>query len=115
VNERNERIEALLTQYRSMADDYAGARANRSYLDEFKKSLIAMLMKESERNGCKTTSSQERDALADARYAAHLDALRIAVEREERLRYFVKQIEMEIEVWRTEQANERFERKAYAA
>lgn len=111
----NERIEKLLHAYRGISDEFAQAKASRTYLDEFRKSLIAMLMRESERSGVKTTSAQERDALAHKTYAEHLAALQIATEKEERLRYHIKQIEMEIEVWRTEQANERFERKSYAA
>jgi hypothetical protein len=37
------------------------------------------------------------------------------VEAEELQRFEIKRIELEIEVWRTHQANERMERKAYGA
>lgn len=111
----SERIEKLLNQYRGASDLFAQAKASRGYLDEYRKSLIALLMRDAESKGVKTSSAQERDALAHPSYTDHLSALRTATEREETLRYHIKQIEMEIEVWRTEQANERFERKAYAA
>jgi len=41
--------------------------------------------------------------------------LQEAVEAEERLRYDLRAIEMEAEVWRTRRADERFEKKAYGA
>jgi hypothetical protein len=44
-----------------------------------------------------------------------LEALRDSVEAEEHQRFEIKRIELEIEVWRTHQANERMERKAYGA
>lgn len=106
-------IEELLHHYRQMIDPYAQARAQRTYLEEYKKSLLALLMKKAALAGEKTTSGQERDAYADPEMTAHLAALKEAVEDEEKLRYHMKQVEMEVEVWRSQQANERFERKSY--
>jgi hypothetical protein len=109
-------IEQLLHEYREIVDDYAVARAHRTYLEEYKKSLLAILMKKAESSGQhKTVSAQEREAYSNDEYIDWLDNIKEAVEREERLRYKVKQLEMEIEVWRTKQANDRFERKAYGA
>lgn len=108
-------IEVLMTEFRSMVDDYATARAHRTYLEEYKKSLLAILMKEAELLEFKTVAAQEREAYSNPRYIDWLTNLKDAVETEERMRYKIKQIEMEIEVWRTRQANDRFERKSYGA
>ncbi len=108
-------IEALLDEYRGMVDDHATSRAHRTYLEEYKKSLLAILMKKSEEAGHKTVSAQEREAYSHPKYVEWLETLRMAVEEDERMRYRIRQLEMEIEVWRTKQANDRFERKAYGA
>ncbi len=106
-------IEQLLNEYRKYEDEYPQAKAHRVYLEEFKKSKLAMLMSQAEKRGHKTVSAQEREALADQAYMDFVESLGVAVEREEKCRYHIKRLEMEIEVWRTEQANERFERKTY--
>lgn len=108
-------IEFILTEYRGKVGEYAKARAKRTYIEEFKKSKFAMLMKEAERQGFKTAAAQEREAYACDEYVTLLDALKEAVEAEERLRYDMKAIEMQAEVWRTLRADERFERKSYGA
>jgi hypothetical protein len=60
-------------------------------------------------------SAQERESYSRPEYVKHLEVLRDAVEAEELQRFEIKRIELEIEVWRTHQANERMERKAYGA
>ena len=107
--------EGLLHDYRSMSDEYAQAKAQRCYLEEFKKSQLAILMKSAETKGFKTSAAQEREALADPVYQELLEGLREAIESEERVRYNMKRIEMEIEIWRTLRADERQERRAYGA
>lgn len=108
-------IEQLLHKYRSLVEPYATARATRTYIEEYKKSLLALLMKKAAQTGHTSAAAQEREALASEQYMEQLVALQGAVEEEEKLRYHIKQTEMEIEVWRSLQANERFERKSYAA
>lgn len=108
-------IEQLLHKYRTLVDPYAEARANRTYIEEYKKSLLAMLMKRAAQAGHTSAAAQEREALASEEYRQQLLALQQAVEEEEKYRYHIKQTEMEIEVWRSLQANERFERKSYGA
>jgi hypothetical protein len=107
--------EELLHQYRNLADLYAPAKAKREYLEEYKKSLLALLMKDAERNGATSNAAQERDARARGEYLEILDGLKTAIHEEEKLRYHMKATEIEIEIWRTRSANERFERKAYGA
>ena len=108
-------IERLMHEYREKVKDYAKARSQRTYVEEFKKSKLAILMRQADRDGFKTAAAQEREALASDEYTALLDALREAVEAEERLRYDMRSIEMQAEVWRTLRADERFEKKAYGA
>jgi len=108
-------IDQVLDEYSKMCDGYATARAHRTYLEEYKKSLLALLMKGAELKGHKTVSAQEREAYSDNEYIAWLGNLKVAVEEEERLRYHIKKTEMEIEVWRSREATNRFERKAYGA
>lgn len=109
-------IEEMLNRYRELGDRYAPARAKRGYLEDYKKSMVAMLMKEVERTkGITTASGQEREALANEQYVAMLKELQVAVQEEEKIRYHLKAVEWEIEIWRTKQANERAERRAYGA
>lgn len=108
-------IEELLERYRQLADRYAPAKANREYIDEYKKTLLALLMKDAERNGVTSAAGQERDSRARPEYVELLDGLKQAVLEEEKVRYHMKAVEWEIEIWRTKQANERAERRAYGA
>lgn len=108
-------IEWIMNEYRNRVVEYSKARAKRTYVEEFKKSKFAMLMREAERQGFKTAAAQEREAYACDEYVQLLDALKEAVESEEKLRYEMKALEMQAEVWRTVRADERFEKKAYGA
>jgi hypothetical protein len=100
-------MDELMHEYDKLCGEYAEAKSHRVYLEEFRKSLHAILMKDAEVAGAKTVSAQERDAYANERYQGHLKVLRDCVEREEKSRYHLKRIEMEYEIWRTQQANER--------
>jgi hypothetical protein len=108
-------IEELLERYRKLADMYAPAKAQRGYLEDYKKSCIAMLMKDALKGGHASAAAQEREAAANPVYIKLLDDLKIAVHEEEKIRYHMKAVEWEIEIWRTKQANERAERRAYGA
>ena len=108
-------MEDLLHNYRNLAEKYAPAKAKREYIDEYKKSLLAILMKGAEKAGVTSAVAQERDARARPEYLELLDGLQVAIHEEEKLRFHMKALEIEIEVWRTKSANERFERKAYGA
>lgn len=101
-------MDKLMQDYERLVDEYATAKSHRIYLEEFRKSLHAILMKEAEVAGAKTVSAQDRDAYAHERYQQHLGVLRDCVESEEKTRYHLKRIEMEYEIWRTQQANERY-------
>ena len=96
-----------------MAPQYAQAKANRIYTEEFRKTLKARLMKEAEVAGHKTVNAQEREAYADGGYEQHLKALQVAVEAEETLRWKLVAAEAAVEVWRSQEAsNRRMDRSA---
>jgi len=83
---------------------YAKAKAERVYLEEFRKSKKAILMGESE---SKSLGAQERDAYAHPDYTALLEGLREAIEAEEKIRWEMVAAQARIEIWRSEQANNR--------
>lgn len=111
----NERIEARLQELRDMADKFASAYAERSHLEEMKKSKLAILMKQAEVDGHKTTAAQEREARAHSEYIALLEGLKVATEQSEKLRWQLEVAKLGVGVWQTLNANERAERRAYGA
>lgn len=106
-----ERLQAI----RNMAAEYAKAKAQRVYLEHFRKSKRAMLMKQAELDGEKTAVAQEREAYADREYVELLEGLKEATEIEARLYWELRVTEMRFEAWRTKQANERAEKGRYGA
>jgi len=94
---------------RDNAPAYAKAKAERIYLEEFRKTKKAMCMKSAEIGGVNAVGAQERDAYADPEYMALLLGLRAAIEEEERLRWLIVGAQAKIEVWRTIEANRRAE------
>ena len=91
------------------AKKFAEAKANRIYLEEYRKSLKSILMKRSIEPAI---GGQEREAYADEEYVALLRGLREAVEIEEKLRWDMIAAQTRVEIWRTEQANHRAEGRA---
>ena len=106
-------IERRMQELRELSKDYAKAKAQQSYLDEFKKSKLAMLMKVAEKEGHTSAAAQEREARASDAYIELLDGLRDATERAESLRWQLQIAEIGSEVWRTQEANKRAERRGY--
>jgi hypothetical protein len=96
---------------RDTSKKYAKAKAERIYLEEFRKSKKALLMREAETAGHKSAATQEREAYANTEYVELLEALKSAVEAEEALRWQITAASAKIEVWRSLSANERMERK----
>ncbi len=94
---------------RDNAAPYAQAKAQRVYLENFRKSKKALLMREAEIRGHKTAAMQEREAYADAAYIEVLSALQAATEEEEKLRWMIVAAEAKIEAWRTIEATRRAE------
>jgi hypothetical protein len=100
-----------LDYLRDQAPAYAKAKAERVYLEEFRKSKKAILMRSAEEAGHKSAASQEREAYADSDYHELLVALSAAVEAEETLRWRIVAAQARIETWRTLEANRRAEAK----
>ena len=100
----DEAVEAALDYLRDNADMAAKARAERIYVEEFRKTLKARLMQE---HVGESIGSQEREAYADTRYAAHLDAIKEAVYADERQRFLRQAAIAKVEAWRSASANRR--------
>lgn len=88
---------------------FAKAKAERTYIEHFRKSLKGILMKRSMETAI---GAQEREAYAHPEMVQLLEGLRAAVEIEEKLKWDITAAEMRVEIWRTEQANNRAEGKA---
>ena len=94
---------AIETMWKT-APRLAKAKAERVYMEEYRKSLKALLMKSS---GQKTTAAQETEAYAHPDYIKHLAGLQAAVEAEETLRWQMVATEAAVEVWRSQEASNR--------
>lgn len=89
---------------RDNAKAMAQAKANRIYMEEYRKSLKAILTQKSEAS---TATGKEAYAYAHPDYQAHLNGLKEAVETEEGLRWQMIAAQAKIEVWRSQGANQR--------
>lgn len=87
---------------------YAEAKAQRVYLEEFRKSQKAMLMITAKTKGkAKSEAAAETEAYADPVYIEVLKGLQAAVEREEELRWGLVSAQARIDVWRSQEASNR--------
>ena len=95
--------ERCLDYIRDTAALYAQAKADRVYLEQFRKSKKAILVRE-----CSGTI-QERDSYAYAHreYQELLLGLKEAVHEEERLKWLLIGAQAKLDAWRTMSANER--------
>jgi len=100
--------EVAVNYIRKHAMPYSIAKAHRIYVEEFRKTLKAQLMKRSLES---TVNAQEREAYAHDEYIAHLRAIEEAVIQEEYLRWKIVAAEAMIEVWRSQEASKRMEYK----
>ena len=96
-------IEFILEQ----APKYAEAKAQRIYLEEFRKTKKALLMKEALTRGIDSAVAQEREAYAHYEYQELLQGLQVAIEKEETLKWKLTAAQMKSDIWRSEQASER--------
>lgn len=104
MSDINDAVDYLYTHGRK----YAEAKAQRVYLEEYRKSKKAMLMKEAQADGrAKTSAAAETEAYSDPAYIDLLAGLKVAVEEEEKLRWGLVSAQARIDVYRTQSANER--------
>ena len=94
-----------------VAPQYAKAKAERIYLEEFRKSKKAILM---QAHGDKAIGAQEREAYAHPEYIGLLAALQVAVEREENLRWMMVAAQTRVDVWRSQESTNRAQDRAAA-
>ncbi len=89
---------------RDNADKFGKAKAERTYLENFLKSKLALLM-----HDLPGDSVAAREALARAHpeYLEVLKGLREAVETEEALRWKMTAAQVRVDIWRTQEANSR--------
>lgn len=92
---------------REKAPIYGEAKAQRVYLEEFRRVKKALLMKESLAMGIEAANAQEREALADPQYQQVLKGLAAAIEKEETLRWELESLRLDIEIFRTKEATNR--------
>lgn len=90
------------------AGKFSAAKAQRVYLEEFRKSKKAILMGQST---AKSAVDREQYAYAHEDYLALLGGLKAAVEVEEKLRWDMVAAQARIEIWRTQSANNRTQDK----
>jgi hypothetical protein len=93
----------------SNAGRFASAKAQRVYLEEFRKSKKALLMGQS--TG-KTVGEREQYAYAHEDYLGLLGGLKAAVEVEEELKWRLEAAKIRVEVWRTKEASNRGQERA---
>lgn len=96
----NKAIDFLLKN----AEKYAQAKAQRIYLEEFRKSKKALLMNESKE---KAANAREQFAYSHPDYIGVLDGLKSAVETEEMLKWHQIAAQLRVEVWRSQEASNR--------
>ena len=105
MNEPTRAIQFLI----DTAPLYAKAKADRMYLEEFRKSRKAQLASQA---GTEVLGKQETFAYAHPEYIQILEGIREAVEKEETYRWMMTAAQAKIEVWRTQQYSARLEVKA---
>ena len=98
---------------RDKAPAYGEAKAQRVYLEEFRKTKKAMLMKEALKLGVEAANAQEREAYADPAYHQVLKGLAVAIEAEETLKWEMESARLDIEIFRTREATNRMQDRAH--
>jgi hypothetical protein len=98
---------------RDKAPAYGEAKAQRVYLEEFKRTKRALLMKDALKLGIDAANAQEREAYADPAYHQLLKGLALAIEQEETLKWELEAARLDIEIFRTREATARLQDRAH--
>jgi hypothetical protein len=104
----DEDVQKALDYLRLNAPRAAQARANKVYMEEFRKTVKAQLMTV---YSALPVNAQEREAYRSKAYTDHLTALKDAVYQDELNRWGMVAATSTIEAWRTQNANRRGEGK----
>lgn len=99
----DQQAEAANDYIRDNAMTFAKAKAERIYIEQFRKSKKALLMNQIE------GPEHIRDSFAYSHpeYLEVLEGLKQAVENEEAIRWRIVAAQAKIEIWRSQQANNR--------
>jgi hypothetical protein len=98
---------------RDKAPAYGEAKAQRVYLEEYKRTKRALLMKDALRLGIESAAAQEREAYADPAYHQLLKGLAVAIEAEETLKWEMESARLDIEIFRTREATNRMQDRTH--
>lgn len=104
--------EMFLTEQRKKAiledtENFAKYKSQRIGLDQYRKIVRAKLMKEAQAAGVNSVQAQEREAYASPEYEEVVNALEVATRFETELYWKLRIFDIEVQVWRTNQANKR--------
>ena len=105
--------EALLDAARQAHARAAEAKAQLDHLEHYRRHIIAKLMIEAEKAGARSVAAQEKEALGSEAYVAFLKGLEAARIESALADWAAKESVYRIELFRTQQASLRQERKAY--
>ena len=103
----NKDIEDELQKIEDIAPQYATAKALSFQAQEWKKTQRSLLY--SQAVG-KTVADKEHWVAVQSAVAVANEGIAAAISNEEKLRWELKQAELKIEIWRTQQASARLER-----
>lgn len=87
------------------APEYAQAKADRVFIEGYINTVKARLMNQEEG----TLGNKEAYAKAHPDYVQQLEALKIATEKEEHLKYMLKAAELRVEIWKVQEYTKRAE------
>lgn len=104
----DEDVQKALDFLRFQAPQAAKAKAERIYMEEYRKSIKASVM---QKHLSMPVSAQEREAYNSNEYKSHLDVMRTAIESDELFRWKMVAAQAVIEAWRTSSANDRGQSK----
>lgn len=107
------RPEDAAQDIRDKASAYGEAKAQRVYLEEFRKTKKALLMKDALKLGVEAANAQEREAYADPAYHQLIKGLATAIEKEETLKWEIEAARLDIEIWRSREATNRTQDRSH--
>ena len=91
------------------AQKFAEAKANRVFLDEFRKSKKALLMAQS---SAEAANAREQFAYSHPEYIELLEGIKAAVEIEEKLKWELEAARLRVDVWRSQETSARMQERA---
>ncbi len=103
----DEQVENALDYLRTNCGIAAKAKAERVYLEEYRRVIKSNVMK---RHLDMPLAAQEREAHSSEEYIQHLEAMREAIQADEFNRWGMVAAQAVLDAWRTQQANKRGER-----